>query len=142
MKNIKVVVKIYVESCKASPVPPIGSILGSKGINVIDFCNKFNDITKKKKILKGTSLPVIVTIYNDRSFDFIIKEPAVSVLMKMILKLDKFSGKPNKNKFGVITKKQIENLVNLKSKDLYANSKKNAIKMIVGSIKSSGVLIK
>lgn len=143
MKKLDSIVKLQIKAEEANPSPPIGPALGAKGINIMNFCKEFNIITSNIKTLeKGTIVPVVVTIYTDKSFKFIIKSPPVSILIKKILKLKKGSSNPNKKDNGFITYKHIEDIIEIKQKDLIVNSKKAAMKSIIGTAKSMGLIIK
>lgn len=139
-KKIINVVKIQVEAGKANPSPPIGPRLGQQGINIMEFCKKFN--LETKNIEKGLPIPVIINIYSDRSFTFIIKNPPVSSLLKKIIGIEKGSSENNKKKVGKITKKQIKEIAKTKMKDMNVIKIKSAIKCIKGTAKSMGLEIK
>ena len=128
--------KLQAPGGKATPAPPIGPALGANGVNPGQFITKFNAATAA---LKGKVVGVEVTVYSDRSFDFIIKTPPASVMIKDILKLEKGSGEPNKNKVGKITKAQLKKLAEEKIKDLNAYDVESAIKILSGSARSMGV---
>lgn len=137
---MKTTVKLQIKAQEANPSPPIGPALGSKGINIMNFCNKFNDTTKNMpEIKKGTLVSVIIHIYPDKSFDFIIKSTPTSNIIKSILNIEKGSKNPNKTKISKITKEQIEIIVKQKSNDLIVNSNDAAIKTIIGTAKSMGI---
>ncbi len=136
-KKIKQFVKLVIKAGKASPAPPVGSTLGPTGINLMQFCKDFND---KTNTMSG-NVPVIVTIYEDRTFSFEIKTPAVADLIKQILNIDKGSGNPNRNKIGKITKAQLREIATRKMVDLNCYSIESAEKMVVGTCKSMGVSI-
>jgi large subunit ribosomal protein L11 len=135
-KKIKVVLKLQIPAGKANPAPPIGPALGQHGINIMDFCNQFN----QKSADKGDSvIPVIITIYEDRSFNFILKTPPASDLIRKVLKVQKGSGEPNKKKIGKLTKAQLRQIAEIKMQDLNANSIEAAEKIIAGTARSMGV---
>ncbi len=136
-KKIKQVVKLVIKAGKASPVPPVGSTLGPTGINLMQFCKDFND---KTSTMSG-NIPVIVTIYEDRTFSFEIKTPAVADLIKQMLNIDKGSGNPNRNKVGKITKAQLREIATKKMVDLNCYSVESAERMVAGTCKSMGVSI-
>lgn len=140
MKKADIIIKLQIKSGEANPSPPIGPALGSKGVNIIKFCNEFNEKTKNnKEFKKGTVLPTIINIYKDKSFDFIIKSPPTSVLIKNILNLEKGSSYPNKKKISLIKKEQIMDIINKKKNDLITNSDKAAINTVSGTAKSMGI---
>jgi len=136
-KKIKQVTKLVIKAGKASPVPPIGSTLGPTGINLMQFCKEFND---KTATMSG-NIPVVVTIYEDRTFSFVIKTPAVADLVKQMLNLEKGSGVPNKTKVGKLTKAQVYEIATKKMPDLNCYSIEAAVKMVEGTCKSMGVSI-
>jgi large subunit ribosomal protein L11 len=137
-KEIKAQVKLQIVAGKATPAPPIGPALGQHGINIGEFCKRFNDRTAKMEEIK---VPVIINIYKDRSFDFVIKTPPASELIKKRLGIEKGSGEPNKKKVGVLTKEQVEEIAKMKMKDLNASSLESAVRMIVGTARSMGVQV-
>lgn len=138
-KKIKGYIKLQVKGGLANPSPPIGPALGSKGLNIMQFCKKFNEITKDKK---GSILPVIITIYQDNSFDFIIKTPPTSVLIMDAINIKKGSKESGRKKIADISLKEIEKIAKIKMPDLNAFKIDSAIKMIIGTAKSIGVNIK
>ena len=131
-------IKLQITAGEANPAPPVGPALGQKGVNIMEFCKAFNGKTQKDK---GTTIPVIITVYKDKSFDFILKKPPVTVLIKQKLNLAKGSGEPNRNKVGTITKAQIEDIVKIKMPDLNCVSIKSACKLVAGTAKSMGLNI-
>ncbi len=135
-KNILVEIKLQIPGGQANPAPPVGPALGQHGLNIMDFCKAFNDRTKDQM---GTILPVVITVYEDRTFTFIIKTPPASVLIKKALKLEKGSGEPQKDKVGKITRAQLEEIANLKMPDLNANDLDAAVNIIAGTANSMGV---
>ena len=137
-KEIVGYIKLQIEAGGANPSPPVGPALGQKGVNIMDFCKSFNDKTKDQK---GTVIPVVITVYKDKSFTFITKTPPTSVLIKKALGLKKGSGEPNRNKVGKITQSQIEEIAKTKMPDLNAVTLEAASKMIMGSAKSMGIEI-
>lgn len=140
MKNIIAIIKLQLKTGEANPSPPVGPALGSKGVNIPKFCNEFNiESTKIKTLEKGTIVPVIITIYIDKSFTFIIKSPPVSVLLKKAANITKGSKFPNKTKVATLTIAQIENIAKTKENDLIVNSKESAIKSIIGTAKNMGI---
>ncbi len=134
-KKIKVQLKLVIGAGKANPAPPVGSALGPHGINLMQFCNDFNDQTKT---MQG-NVPAVVTIYEDRSFEFVIKTPAVSELIKQSLKIKKGSGVPNKEKVAKITKQQIAEIAEKKMPDLNCYTVEQASKMVEGTCRSMGI---
>ncbi|MBQ7327537.1 MAG: 50S ribosomal protein L11 [Clostridia bacterium] len=135
-KKVKAVVKLQLEAGKATPGPPVGSSLGPHGINIAGFVKEFNDKTAQQA---GFIIPVVITIYEDRSFTFELKTPPAAVLIKKAIGLDKGSAKPNKSKVGKITKEQIRKIAEQKMADLNAASVESAMSMIAGSARSMGV---
>lgn len=135
-KEIEAIVKLQIPAGKATPAPPIGPALGQKGINIMQFCNEFNQRTKDQE---GIVLPVIISVYKDKSFTFEIKTPPVSELIKKTLKIEKGSGEPNKNKIGRLTKKQLQEIAEKKMKDLNADTIEAAMKIVEGTARSMGV---
>lgn len=135
-KKIKALVKLQIPAGKANPAPPIGPALGQHGVNIMDFCKLFNAKTQSQG---ETIIPVIITIYMDRTFTFIMKTPPASDLIKKAAGISKGSGVPNKEKVGKITKKQLEEIAKLKMPDLTAASLQTAMNSIAGSARSMGV---
>jgi len=138
-KQIKGYLKLQIKGALANPSPPIGPALGSKGLNIMQFCKKFNEITKDKK---GDVLPVVITIYKDNSFDFIIKTPPTSVLIMNMIKIKKGSKEANRNKVGTISLEQVKKIAEIKIVDLNTLKIDSAIKMVVGTAKSIGITVK
>ncbi len=135
-KKITGSVKLQIEAGKATPAPPVGTALGPQGVNIMDFCKAFNAKTAKDA---GLIIPVIVTIYSDRSYSFVLKTPPASVLLKKAAKLEKGSGVPNKNKVGKVTMKQVEEIAKLKMPDLNASDLEAAKKSVAGTARSMGI---
>ena len=135
-KKITGYVKLQIDAGKATPAPPVGTALGPQGVNIMDFCKNFNARTAKDA---GLIIPVVVTVYSDRSYTFITKTPPASVLLKKAAKLEKGSGVPNKNKVGKVTKKQVEEIAKLKMPDLNAADIAAAIKTVEGTARSMGI---
>jgi len=135
-KKITAFVKLQIEAGKATPAPPVGTALGPQGVNIMDFCKAFNAKTAKDL---GLIIPVVVTVYSDRSYSFITKTPPASVLLKKAAKLEKGSGVPNKTKVGKVTKKQVEEIAKLKMVDLNAADLAAAIKTVEGTARSMGI---
>jgi large subunit ribosomal protein L11 len=135
-KKITGYVKLQIEAAKATPAPPVGTALGPQGVNIMDFCKAFNARTAKDV---GLIIPVVVTVYSDRSYTFITKTPPASVLLKKAAKLEKGSGVPNKTKVGKVTKKQVEEIAKLKMVDLNAADLAAAVKTVEGTARSMGI---
>ena len=131
-------IKLQIPGGQANPAPPVGPALGQRGVNIMEFCKAFNAATKENM---GVTIPVIITVYNDRSFTFITKTPPASVLLIKAAKIEKGSGVPNKNKVGKVTKKQVEEIAKLKMKDLTAASVEAAMRTIEGSARSMGITV-
>jgi len=139
-KKVLKVIKLQVKSGEANPAPPVGPALGQHGVNIMEFCKSFNERTKAlKNIPKGTLTPVVINVYQDKSFSFIIKSPPASIMIKNILGLEKGSSVPSSQKVGKITREQLEKIVEDKSKDLSANDVLAGIKTIAGTAKSMGI---
>lgn len=137
-KPIKAIVKLQVNAGAANPAPPVGPALGQHGVNIMDFCSQFNERTREQS---GMVIPVVITIYDDRSISFITKTPPAAVLLKKAAKLASASAQPNKVKVGSVTIAQIEEIATLKMPDLNAASLKSAMSMISGTARSMGLLI-
>lgn len=137
-KKIAAMVKLQVKGGQANPSPPIGPALGQHGVNIAEFCKTFNARTQDQI---GTVIPVVVTIYADRSFSFITKTPPASVLLKQAAKIAKGSSEPNRQKVGEVTKKQVEEIARLKLEDLNAHDLQNAVRIIEGTARSMGIQI-
>jgi large subunit ribosomal protein L11 len=137
-KEIVGFLKIQVKGGSANPAPPIGPALGSKGLNIMDFCKQFNARSQDKQ---GQVLPVLLTIYNDKSFDFVIKTPPAPVLILEALKVQNGSKEPNRVKVGAITWDQVKKIAELKMPDLNAFKLDSAMKMVAGTARSMGVTV-
>jgi large subunit ribosomal protein L11 len=137
-KKIKVVVKLQIEAGKANPAPPVGPALAQHGMNISEFCQKFNEATKEEA---GFTIPLEVTIYEDRSYDFKLKKPLASELIKKKLGLEKGSGMPNKNKVGTITREQLRSIAKEKMSDLNTEDIEAAARIIEGTAKNMGLEI-
>ena len=137
-KKITGYIKLQLPAGEATPAPPVGPALGQHGVNIMDFVKQFN-AKSVGNVEKGTTLPVVITVFADRSFSFILKTPPAAVLIKKKIGLDKGSATPNKQKVGKITRKQIEEIAKVKMPDLTAGSLEAAIRSIEGSAKSMGV---
>ena len=135
-KKVMKMIKLQITGGQANPAPPVGPALGQAGVNIMDFCKNFNERTKEQM---DTIIPVVITVYEDRSYTFITKTPPASVLIKKSLKLAKGSSEPNKTKAGKITQKQLEEIAQIKMPDLNANDIKAAAKIIGGTARSMGV---
>ncbi|MFA6295211.1 MAG: 50S ribosomal protein L11 [Candidatus Paceibacterota bacterium] len=138
-KKIIKKVKVLAPAGKATPAPPLGPTLGQAGVNIGDFTKKFNDATKDKI---GDMIPVVITVYEDRSYTFVLKTPPASSLILKALKKDKGSGKPNLSKVGTISKAQLKEIAEKKMPDLNANTVEAAMKIVAGSARSMGVDVK
>lgn len=137
-KEIGSVIKLQIPAGKASPAPPVGPALGGTGVNIMQFVKEFNDRTAN---LGGVKIPVVLTVYKDKSFEFITKEPPMAVLIKKAAKIEKASGKPNREKVAKITKAQVEEIAKQKMPDLNATSLESAMSMVAGTARSMGVVI-
>ncbi len=137
-KKLQAVVKLQLPAGKATPGPPVGSSLGPHGINIPGFTKEFNEKTRGQE---GLIIPVVISIYADRSFTFILKTPPAAVLIKKACKIESGSGKPNKDKVAKITKEQVKEIATLKMPDLNAASIESAMSMIAGTARSMGVVV-
>ena len=135
-KKINAQVKLQIAAGKATPAPPVGTALGPHGLNIMDFCKNFNAKTAKDD---GLIIPVVVTIYSDRSYTFITKTPPAAVLLKRAANIAKGSGVPNKNKVGTITAKQVEEIAKIKLPDLNTDTLASAVKSVAGTARSMGL---
>ena len=131
-------IKLQIPAGKATPAPPVGPALGQHGVNIMAFTKEFNEHTKNDA---GLLIPVVITVYTDRSFSFVTKTPPAAVLIKKAIGLDKASGEPNKNKVGSITKEQIQKIAEQKMPDLNASSVESAMSMIAGTARSMGITV-
>lgn len=138
-KEVKTVIKLQIQAGKANPAPPVGPALGQHGLNIQEFCTKFNEATRDKG---GDIIPVEITVYEDRSFDFILKTPPASALLKKAAKIEKGSGSPLKEKIGSITKEQVKEIATIKMPDLNAGDVEAAMKIIEGTARQMGLTIK
>tara|TARA_B100000925_G_scaffold9805_1_gene7023 strand:- start:216 stop:644 length:429 start_codon:yes stop_codon:yes gene_type:complete len=136
-KELITQVKLQVPAGSANPAPPVGPALGQHGLNIQDFCKQFND--KTKDLEKGLAMPVVINVYKDRSFDFIVKSTPASVLIKKAAGVQKGSATPQSNKVGKITKKQLEEIAQQKEGDLNAGDLEQAVKIIAGTARSMGI---
>ena len=138
-KEIVGQIKLQIPAGQANPAPPVGPALGQQGVNIMAFCKEFNAATQKQA---GDILPVVITVYKDKSFTFITKSPPASILIKKAANIAAGSKEPNKQKVGKLTKKQVLDIVKIKMKDLNAYDEEAAIKMIEGTARSMGIEIK
>ncbi len=137
-KNIKAQIKLHVPAAQANPAPPVGPALGQHGVNIMQFCKQFNDQTKGRD---GLILPVVISVYDDRTFTFIIKSPPSSVLLKRAANLAKASGISGKEIIGKVTKKQVEEIAKQKMSDLNTSDMNQAMKVIEGTARSMGIVV-
>jgi large subunit ribosomal protein L11 len=137
-KKVVAQIKLHVPAAQANPAPPVGPALGQHGVNIMQFCKQFNEQTKGRD---GLILPVVISVYEDKSFSFIIKSPPSSVLLKRAANLAKASGISGKEIIGKVTKKQIEEIAKLKAKDLNTTNLAQAVKIVEGTAKSMGIAV-
>jgi len=135
-KKVMAKIKLQIPAGAANPSPPVGPALGQHGVNIMEFCKAFNAKTQDQK---GMIIPVIITVYQDRSFTFITKTPPASVLLMKAAKIDKGSGEPNKNKVGKVTMAQVEEIAKIKMPDLTAKDMDAAVRTIMGTARSMGI---
>lgn len=135
-KQVKAIVKLQIPAGQATPAPPVGPALGQHGLNIMEFCKSFNAETKGKE---GSTIPVILTVYEDRTFKYIIKAPLTSELIKKAINIVKGSGVPNRDKVGTITRKQVEEIAKTKMPDMNTKDIKQVMKTIEGTARSLGV---
>jgi len=138
-KAIKAQVKLQIMGGAATPAPPVGTALGPHGVNIQDFCSKFNEATKDKR---GTTVPIDLTIYEDRTFTFVLKTPPASELLKKAAGIEKGSGKPLQEKVGTVTREQVREIALVKMPDLNANDIDGAMKIIEGTARQMGITVK
>ena len=138
-KKIEKLVKLQIPAGKANPAPPIGPALGQAGINIQEFCTRFNN---ESKDMGGDIIPVEISVYEDKSYDFIMKTPPAAELLKKAAGIKKGSKEPQKDKVGKVTKKQLQEIAELKMKDLNANDVEGAMKIIAGTARNMGIEIK
>jgi len=136
MKKVKAVVKLQIPAAKATPAPPVGPALAQHGVNIAEFCQKFNDETKEQA---GFIIPVNITVYEDRSYSFKLKQPPAAELLKRAAGIEKGSGVPNKNKVAKITKSQLEEIAQKKMPDLNTTDIEQAMKIIEGTARNMGI---
>ena len=135
-KKVTGIVRLQVPAGQANPAPPIGPALGAQGVNIMAFCKEFNSKTQDKA---GLIIPVVITVYADRSFSFILRSPPAAVLLKKAAGIEKASGKPNSEKVGKVTKAQIAEIVKMKAADLNASDPEAAARIIAGTARSMGI---
>lgn len=137
-KAIKTIIKLQIKAGQANPAPPVGPALGQHGLNIQDFCLKFNEATKDKM---GQVIPAEITVYEDRSFDFVLKTPPAADLLKKAAKIEKGAADPLKQKVGTVTKAQVREIAETKMPDLNANDVEQAMKIVEGTARSMGIKI-
>jgi large subunit ribosomal protein L11 len=137
-KKITGYIKLQIPAGAANPAPPVGPALGQKGVNIMEFCKQFNARTKEQQ---GLIIPVIITVFSDKSFTFITKTPPAAVLLLKAAKLEKGSGEPNRNKIGKVSKKQVREIAELKMPDLNAATIDTAMSMVAGTARSMGITV-
>ena len=137
-KQVMTVIKLQIPGGQANPAPPVGPALGQHGVNIMEFCKAFNAKTKEDQ---GTLIPVEITVYQDRSFDFITKTPPAAVLLKQAAGIDTASGEPNINKVATVSKDAVQKIAETKMQDLNAGSMEAAMSMIEGTARSMGILV-
>ena len=135
-KKIEGYIKLQIPAGKATPAPPVGPALGQRGVNIMAFCKEFNAATQKEA---GMVIPVVITVYQDKSFTFITKTPPAAALLKKAAGIAKGSGVPNRDKVGKVTKKQLAEIAKLKMKDLNAFDEDHAVRMVAGTARSMGI---
>ena len=138
MKKIVGYIKLQIPAGQANPAPPIGPALGQKGVNIMEFCKQFNAKTQAQQ---GLIIPVVITVFSDKSFTFVTKTPPASVLLLKAAKVEKGSGEPNRNKVGKVTKQQLREIAEMKMPDLNANDVEAAMAMIAGTARSMGITV-
>ncbi len=137
-KKITGFIKLQLPAGSATPAPPVGPALGQKQVNIMEFCKQFNARTEKDR---GTIIPVIITVYQDKSFSFVTKSPPASVLLVKAAKIEKGSGVPNRTKVGTVTRDQVRQIAEAKMKDLNANDVDMAMRMVEGTARSMGIIV-
>lgn len=138
MKKISGFIKLQIPAGSANPAPPVGPALGQKGVNIMEFCKQFNARTQAQA---GLIIPVVITVFSDKSFTFITKTPPASVLLTKAAKVEKGSGEPNKTKVGKVTKQQVKEIAELKMPDLNAADVEAAMSMVAGTARSMGITV-
>ncbi len=137
-KKISGYIKLQIPAGQANPAPPVGPALGQKGVNIMEFCKQFNARTKEQQ---GLIIPVVITVFGDKSFTFITKTPPAATLLLRATKLEKGSGEPNRTKIGKVTKKQVREIAELKMPDLNAANIESAMSMVAGTARSMGITV-
>jgi large subunit ribosomal protein L11 len=137
-KKVTGFIKLQIPAGQANPAPPVGPALGQKGVNIMEFCKQFNARTKDQQ---GLIIPVVITVFSDKSFSFITKTPPAATLLVKAAKLEKGSGEPNRNKVGKVTKKQVREIAELKMQDLNAANIDSAMSMVAGTARSMGITV-
>ncbi|HTP13802.1 MAG TPA: 50S ribosomal protein L11 [Bacteroidota bacterium] len=137
-KKVVGFIKLQIPAGAANPAPPVGPALGQKGVNIMEFCKQFNAKTKDQA---GLIIPVVITVFSDKSFTFITKTPPAAVLLLKAAKLEKGSGEPNRNKVGKVTKKQVREIAEMKMADLNAANVDSAMSMVAGTARSMGITV-
>ncbi len=137
-KKVTGFIKLQIPAGQANPAPPVGPALGQKGVNIMEFCKQFNAKTKEQQ---GLIIPVIITVFSDKSFTFITKTPPAATLLLKAAKIEKGSGEPNRNKVGKVTKKQVKEIAELKMPDLNAANVEAAMSMVAGTARSMGITV-
>ena len=135
-KAVKTTIKLQCPAGQANPAPPVGPALGQHGVNIMEFCKQFNEKTKGRE---GLVLPAVITVYEDRSFTFVVKSPPASILLKQACGIAKASGEPNKNKVGQVTRQQVEEIAKTKFQDLNTANMEAAIRIVAGTARSMGI---
>lgn len=138
-KQIETFIKLQIKGGAANPSPPVGPALGSKGVNIMEFCKQFNARTQERA---GKVLPVVITVYSDKSFEFVVKTPPAAIQLMEAAKLQKGSQEPNRNKVGTVTWEQVEGIAKEKMPDLNCFTIESAMKMIAGTARSMGLVVK
>lgn len=137
-KKITAYIKLQIPAGKANPSPPVGPALGQKGVNIMEFCKQFNAKTSGQE---GLIIPVVITVFSDKSFTFITKTPPAAILLQKAAKIEKGSAEPNKIKVGKVSKTQVEEIAKLKMPDLNANDVEHAMSMVAGTARSMGITV-
>lgn len=137
-KEVTGFIKLQIKGGAANPAPPVGPALGSKGLNIMDFCKQFNAATQQSA---GKVLPVVITVYSDKSFSFVVKQPPVAISLKEAAKIQKGSGEPNRTKVATITWEQVKTIAEGKMADLNAFTVKSAMSMVAGTARSMGIKV-
>ncbi len=138
-KRVMTNIKLQIPAGQANPAPPVGPALGQHGLNIMDFCKLFNDRTKEQM---GMIIPVVITVYQDRTFTFVTKTPPAAVLLRKAAGIEKGSGEPNRARVGSVTRKQVKEIAELKAPDLNSNDLKAAMLMVMGTARSMGIEVK